>query len=350
MLRWLTALFTLLALAAPARANLADPILHGDPTGEPRGMAGMAIARERLDLDLHAVGDDGLAHVAASYRVINRGDAQQLALVFVTGSREVHDFAISLDGAPIDTQPYHGRLPDNWQAPAATPGFDGERAWGYYPDRDAAALAFTMFVSRGDHVIAATYTAVAVVHRRDDDTATKVYQLAYVLAPARSWDSFGGLDATIEVPADWQVAVTPAFARDGDTLRAKFDALPADAIAISVRARAGVAFRALEIATRLTLLFVVLAGPVVLALRATRRARAGRSAGGVLGGLLWAVAIVGVGLVAIFVPDDVLPVHEVIGHGYDLAAEALNLVIGALFAWLIRAIVAVLFARRARRA
>ena len=55
-----------------------------------------------------------------------------------------------------------------------------------------------------------------------------------MLAPARAWDGFGGLDVTVHLPACWAAASRPELARVGDELRGSFDAVPADALALTV--------------------------------------------------------------------------------------------------------------------
>jgi hypothetical protein len=60
-------------------------------------------------------------------------------------------------------------------------------------------------------------------------------QFAYILAPARAWAGFGGLDVTVHVPEEWTVVSTPGLQRDGGVLRGTFTDVPADAIALTLR-------------------------------------------------------------------------------------------------------------------
>jgi uncharacterized iron-regulated membrane protein len=68
-------------------------------------------------------------------------------------------------------------------------------------------------------------------------------QFAYILAPARSWAGFGGLDVTVHVPDDWSVASRPALQREGALLNGSFNDVPADAIALTLRPPVGTGYR-----------------------------------------------------------------------------------------------------------
>jgi hypothetical protein len=57
-----------------------------------------------------------------------------------------------------------------------------------------------------------------------------------VLGPARSWGGFGALDVRLRLPRGWTAATTPALRREGEALVGHWNGIPADAIAISVRA------------------------------------------------------------------------------------------------------------------
>jgi hypothetical protein len=61
------------------------------------------------------------------------------------------------------------------------------------------------------------------------------WQVAYIFAPAKSWQSFGGLDMTIEVPAGWNIATSLPMKRTGDVLSASWDAMPADSFALTTQ-------------------------------------------------------------------------------------------------------------------
>jgi hypothetical protein len=62
------------------------------------------------------------------------------------------------------------------------------------------------------------------------------WQLPYILAPAREWASFGGLDVTVYLPETWQAASKPSLEREDNVLRGSFAHVPADCLALAVRA------------------------------------------------------------------------------------------------------------------
>ena len=55
-----------------------------------------------------------------------------------------------------------------------------------------------------------------------------------MLAPARAWDGFGGLDVTVRLPACWLAASRPGLTQVGGELRGTFESVPVDALAITV--------------------------------------------------------------------------------------------------------------------
>jgi hypothetical protein len=64
---------------------------------------------------------------------------------------------------------------------------------------------------------------------------TPVWQLGYVLAPARDWGGFGGMEVRVEVPRGWRVQTEPALRPEGGALVGRWNGLPADAISISAQ-------------------------------------------------------------------------------------------------------------------
>lgn len=337
------------ALPGVAHANASQPVFPGDPTGEPRGVHGIAIADEHLTIDLRSLPDTERARVTATYRLANAGDAQQLSLVFTTGVRAVQDFAVSLDGRAIAGAGLAtGPLPQAWQAPATTPGLDGGAARPYELE-SAVAEAFAVTVPAGTHELTVRYAAQATLDVRPDDSPTKIYQLAYVLAPARTWDSFGGLDLTIEAPAGWRIAVTPALPRTGDTLQAHFPTLPADAIAITATASVGALYPALRVGAPALALLVVLGGGGALWRRGARRGRADRSAGATLGGFGWAVAVLATGLLVADRGDLAVSARDAVRNGYERGFLAVGVVVLAAIAWPAGAVIAWLGWRRTSR-
>ena len=162
-----------------------------------------------------------------------------------------------LDGQPIAAQPVMSvTLPAEWMPPATTPGLDGADLlyldppsrlvaavtavpWHHYPSSVARFLtstyAFTVTIPTSESTLAVHYRAEPQQYQSGGYFSDlNSYQFAYVLAPARAWDGFGGLDVTVRLPNCWRAASRPGLTRIGDELRGKFDAIPADALALTV--------------------------------------------------------------------------------------------------------------------
>lgn len=241
--RFVCAALVAAVCASAASANMGPPWIGGPMFAEPDGMKGVRVLHETLVIDLRPVARGEFAQVEAIYRFRNDGPARQLELLFATGANEIAGFTVTLDGAPIPSAPRDvGELPTSWQPPKTTPGFNGHsmRYWPKLEGRDLKTLGFTLTVSPGEHTIGVNYRAPASKNMTSYPHASQ--QFAYVLAPAKSWDGFGKLDVTVHVPEGWQAASEPALTRDGDTLRATFDGIPADALALTFQAPVGTSF------------------------------------------------------------------------------------------------------------
>jgi hypothetical protein len=62
---------------------------------------------------------------------------------------------------------------------------------------------------------------------------TSIWQVAYVLAPARQWASFGDLSVRVQLPPGWRARAVPDLTRSGDILEGQFSGLPADSLVMS---------------------------------------------------------------------------------------------------------------------
>lgn len=232
----------LLALpAAPARANMAEPYTGparaGHAAGEPSGgLREVFIEREQLRIDLRPLADDEPARVEAVYRVRNDGAARALELVFVAAALAAGEHGVWVDGRPVASTPgAAGPLPPSWRVPGATPALDSEGPLAYEV-RGEGTLSFRVTLAPGRHEIRVRYPATASVYV-DEHRITAAQQLAYVLAPARDWAGFGGVDVRVELPRGWRAASAPALRREGNALVGSWDRVPADALALTVRPR-----------------------------------------------------------------------------------------------------------------
>ena len=196
--------------------------------------------------------------VSVAYSITNRGPAREVALVFASGAPNTAGFSVMLDGQPIAAQPAISvTLPAEWMPPATTPGLDSTDLlyldppqqmrtdagavvdWRHYPSSFArsttSTYAFTVTIPTGNSALAVQYRAEPQQYRSGGYTDNlNAYQFAYVLAPARAWDGFGGLDVTVRLPACWLAASRPGLTQVGGELRGTFESVPADALALTV--------------------------------------------------------------------------------------------------------------------
>lgn len=329
------ALAVLVAALPAASANVGAPSSGGQLAGEPAGVRDVAILREELVIDLRPLAADGRVAVAATYHLDNPNAEQVLDLVFASGSGEPGGFRVTLDGRPVPATPRADvAMPDSWRAPASTPlpGGDGELE---YELRDPGApLGFQLTLTPGRHALSVSYSAAAVRHHHHEPAVLR--QFAYVLAPARTWAGFGGLDVTVRLPPGWVAGVSPPLARDRDTLHAVFAAVPADAIALTVRAPTG-GFALVRVAALVLFALATLGGGAAVfagsAARQRRRSAAGTPpsflAALVTGGA-WAAVFLATGLFAVFGPDLALADGQADHRGYGQAFAAVLVVLGSL--------------------
>jgi hypothetical protein len=290
------------ALLAPtvARGNMAAPWHPGMAVGEPAaGLEKLTVLRERLTIDLRPLAGGEAAVVAAVYRVRNDGPARQVPLVFVADGLAPRGSGVWLDGGRIDASAGGAEgIPSQWQPPAATPRPGGGHL--EYHTRGQGTLRFVLPFSPGEHEVRVVYRAQAAAY--SGDSPAVFWQLGYVLAPAKDWAGFGGLDVRVLLPRGWRAAAQPALERRGDVLVGAWSRLPADGLALTVQAPAGGG------AGHWVVLALLAAAGLALCLFAGRRlgaalARRGRSVAWALApssalALMWAVAC-GIGAAAL---------------------------------------------------
>jgi len=223
-------------LAAPtALANMASPVRPGDAVGEPAaGLEGVTIERERLLIDLQPLAGRQPALVEATYQVQNGGAARVLPLLFVADGLAAGGGGVWLDDAPISAASSQEglELPASWRPPTSTPDLAGGRL--SYATHRAGAIRFALTLPPGRHTIRVRYAADPTAHSTQEPTIH--WQLGYVLAPARRWAGFGGLDLEVRVPPGWRAVADPPLERRGETLVGSWPTLPADALGLTVQA------------------------------------------------------------------------------------------------------------------
>lgn len=225
---------------ATARANMAEPpppqtVHRGSRLGEPAGgLRSVSIEHETLRMDLRPLADAKQAIVEAVYRVRNDGPARTLDLLFVSDGLARGTTSVAIDGRRVPATPgAAAALPANWQPPAETPDPSDSAGTLPYEPRSQGTLAFRITLPAGRHEVRVRYPAEATTYSRRE--LTPIWQLGYVLAPARDWAGFGTLDVRVELPRGWKARSSIPLRRSGNVLAGTFRGVPADALALSVQ-------------------------------------------------------------------------------------------------------------------
>jgi hypothetical protein len=222
-------LVIVLLLPAPAIANVKPRKPDNTPAvGEPKGIKDVIITRETLAVDLRPLVRGEAAHVEVIYYLNNHGPERKFDLIFISDAA-----GPGLTGGPIlpvtDFQVWLGdRSVINMPAPAS-------------PNP-----TFSVVLRSGPQTLKVKYRARVRKEVKEDAFVARVsWRFVYMLAPAREWGDFGGLEVTMHVPEGWQAEGTPSLTRSGDKLLGKFEGLPADELVYDVHAPEGWAFHAL---------------------------------------------------------------------------------------------------------
>lgn len=231
----------LLSFVPPrVEANI-GPQWWGDRAVVPLGLKGVAITRENLTIDLRPLASVQPVSVEATYHLHNAEPAKKPDLLFITGVSGVSDFEVLLNDRRIEnrqvpTEEGTHRLPTNWDPPEYLPGLESDRTEGQTHLAPSAkiVLAFSIELLPGTSILRTRYRARAT--GTDEGYSTVTWLFPYILAPAREWASFGGLDVIVYLPETWQAASKPTLEREDNVLRGSFAHEPADCLALAIRA------------------------------------------------------------------------------------------------------------------
>lgn len=347
-----------LALPALLAGNMANPVVPGHRVGEPSAaLAGVVVERESLVIDLRPLARPALPVVEATYRLRNDGPARELPLVFVADAL-ADGGAVWLDGRPVPVTPAAAdtTLPPSWRAPAHTPAIGGgtlsyqagDDRYGRDGEPIPGTLLFRLPLDSGRHTVRVRYRADATEHSHRSPAIN--WQLGYVLSPARQWAGFGGLDARVLLPPGWDAAAEPRMERQGDTLSATWNRLPADHLGLTARAPVP------SLAGRRMLLWLAAAAGLGVCIwaglrtGAALRRRGRRFAWSVLPaaglGLVWAVAVLAGQLAIPRMAYEMLGPQRARNYGYG---EALGVVVTFPVLFLLCVSVMLIAAHRAHR-
>lgn len=217
-----------------ALADAASPWTPGDAIGEPTGaVAHVAITHEDLSFDLRALADAGPVQVHMTYFVRNDDAPTSAQLVFLADHAITNGstFTVRFDDAPVAaTATTLTQLPEAWKPPTTTPAIDGASLIPYAAT-PGTAFRFTLLITPGPHRLSVAYAVQP--GRMAAPQTTTTWQVAYILAPARQWASFGDLSVQAQLPAGWRARAIPGLDRSHDLLSGHFVGVPSDSLVIS---------------------------------------------------------------------------------------------------------------------
>jgi hypothetical protein len=238
----LVVLLVLFMPSSPCFANLSGPWKPGQLLVDVEGVKEIAIIREKLGIDLRPLKDGGMIKISATYLIDHPHSPKDLPLTFITGVESVKEVKCTLNGIPLAFNTTQVMLmPDSWKPPDNTPGFVPEEKLLYsrnISDTQHEWILFIVPLQTGRQTIEVTYEVEAGAYYSERYSA-KFWQTAYILAPARTWKSFGGLDIEVLAPENWQVKGNLPLMNQGQRWWASFDSLPADFIALTTQHPSG---------------------------------------------------------------------------------------------------------------
>ncbi len=225
-------LLVLLSLMIPraVNANMAKPWQEGELVGEPTGdFRNLGIVWEKLNFDLRPLKDLGESTVTAIYQIRNDGEEIPVELLFVSPGIKTGN--ITLDGKTIAGETVtNPKLPPTWRSPSQVPKSGGGSIFYFASESSNSALKFKPTIPPGEHQIQVKYVVIPSSY---DYSTYKDYQVVYILAPAKNWAFFKRLEIEIKIPEKWKVATSLPMKSTGNILKATFNKIPADNLAIA---------------------------------------------------------------------------------------------------------------------
>lgn len=229
-------LLVLFLPSAKCLGNLSGPWHPGQLLLDVEGVKDIAIVREKLQIDLRPLEQRDLIKITATYVIDHRLPPKDLPLTFITGVDSVKGVHCRHNGKPLSfTTRQVVNMPANWKPPGETPGFVPDEQLlnsRNITDTQHEWILFTVPLQTGQQVIEVSYEVEAGAYYSLYYTA-RYWQTAYILAPARTWKSFGKLEVEVLAPDNWQVKSNLPLVQQGHLWTASFDGLPADFITLT---------------------------------------------------------------------------------------------------------------------
>ncbi|MCS6886190.1 MAG: hypothetical protein RMM17_10530 [Acidobacteriota bacterium] len=189
----------------------------------------IAVERETLNIDLRGLASDSnKVKIEARYRLANSGGPVERRFWLAA-----ENAVVTFDGVVVKLEKGLLPLPLDFRPSDTTPGVGVSPPLYYSVRLPTEGLTFSLTVPTGRHELLVRYDAEASVSVTD--AVTLFWQLGYVLAPARGWSSYNGLDLYVYLPVGWEGSCSLPLERGRDMLVGAWNELPQQNIALTVR-------------------------------------------------------------------------------------------------------------------
>jgi hypothetical protein len=212
--------------------------LPGDASGEPLGsLNNIAILHETLTFDLSSLThQEQSAHITAVYQLQNNGQQTTANLVFI--SPGIVRGKIFFDGTLVRSgKAEEIVIPSSYAPPSASPPFnEQDKAYPIHytiTENRSSGFQFQIAIPAGKHELKVSYDAEMASY--GEVRPVIIYQIGYVLSPAKDWQSFGDLAIQVIFPDEWEISASLPLQKTKNMAAATFEGLPADTFAISIR-------------------------------------------------------------------------------------------------------------------
>lgn len=170
------------------------------------------------------------------YQLQNNGEQATANLVFI--SPGIVRGKIFFDGTLVRSgKAQEILIPSSYAPPSASPPLsEQDKAYPIHytiTENRSSGFPFQITISAGKHELKVSYDAEMASSGAAGPVI--IYQIGYVLSPAKNWQSFGNLVIRIIFPDEWEISASLPLQKTKNMAIATFEGLPADTFAISFR-------------------------------------------------------------------------------------------------------------------
>lgn len=231
-------LLTFFFITQQSIANRAEPIkkhISGDLISEPFIKRFAIVEKENLIIDLTPLIDNSEAVIKATYLTKFDKSVENFELLFIANQLRGNEFKIFIDKKPVEGKVVDSlQFPSGLNFPVYTPSFNTFEALPFQATAKSGFL-FMADITEGEHEITVEYIAAPPAYS-SSNSLTKIWQLGYLLSPARDWKLFKELNLEIILPENWDMTTNIPVKKIGDSWQGQYKGIPADFISISLKA------------------------------------------------------------------------------------------------------------------